>query len=109
MTRELDAPTENHWERHCSRCGESYPRSRESRICEACEKQIQMSKLLDGVRCEHCDGHGNVYGTYCDVQRAMNGRDTRCPECHGSGRVEWTPDIEDVHPDLRFEVKARAE
>lgn len=99
----------DHWETHCGRCGDEYPRERESRICEDCEKDIQRKKLLDGVRCDRCEGHGYVYGTYCDVQRAMSGRDEVCPECHGSGRVAWSPDLDDVHPDLRTEVKICAE
>lgn len=97
------------WDIHCSRCGNEYPLERKSSLCESCEKAIQLSKLMDGIRCERCDGGGWIYGTICDVQRAMNGRDTRCPECHGTGRVAWDPDPEDVHPDLRAEVMARAE
>jgi len=97
------------WETHCSRCGESYPRERESRICESCEKTLQMDKLLNGIRCGHCDGHGRVYGSWDDIERAMNGRDTVCPECGGTGRQEWGPDPDDVHPDLRMEVEMRVE
>jgi len=96
--------TNTDWETHCGRCGDEYPRERESRICESCEKSIQMEKLTEGVRCDRCDGHGRIYGSICDIQRAMNGRDTRCPECHGDGRVAWEPETNEVHPDLRTEV-----
>lgn len=92
----------------CMRCGDPMDRE-ESALCESCEKHIQWKKLMDGVSCDYCDGHGWVYGTICDIQRAMNGRDERCPECLGSGRVAWRPDPEDVHPDLRAEVTARVE
>lgn len=98
----------HHWDTHCSRCGDEYPREREERLCESCVKEIQRKKLLDGIRCPNCDGEGYVYGTICDLQRAMNGRDQRCPECHGTGTVAWKPDLEDVHPDLRMEVKVHA-
>jgi len=97
------------WDIHCSRCGDEYPLERENSLCESCVKEIQFSKLMEGIRCERCDGGGWVYGSICDVQRAMNGRDTRCPECHGTGRVAWDPDPENVHPDLRDEVMLRAE
>lgn len=107
MTRN-DRP-DDYYEYHCGRCGEEYPRDRDDRLCESCVKSIQMKQLMDGVRCDYCDGHGYVYGTICDLQRAMNGRDELCPECHGSGRVAWRPDPEDVHPDLRMEVRARVE
>jgi DnaJ-class molecular chaperone len=103
-----DGRATTHWDLHCSRCGDEYPADRENALCESCVKSIQMSKLMDGVLCERCDGEGWIYGTWCDLERAMNGRDTRCPECHGTGRVEWEPDPDDVHPDLRAEVKARA-
>jgi hypothetical protein len=39
----------------------------------------------------------------------MNGREHVCSECGGSGRVDWNPDLDEVHPDLRSEVKARVE
>jgi DNA-directed RNA polymerase subunit RPC12/RpoP len=94
-------------EHRCLRCSDEYPADREKNICETCEKEIQRSKIIDGVRCEHCDGHGWVYSSWGDIQRAMNGRDKRCPECHGSGRVAWDPDPENVHPDLRAEVPTR--
>ena len=97
----------DHWETHCGRCGDAYPPTRDSRICESCEIQLQWAKLVDGVRCARCDGHGRVYGTYCDLERAMNGRAERCPECHGSGRVGWRPDPDEVHPSLRGEVTRR--
>jgi hypothetical protein len=96
-----------HWDTHCSRCGDEYPADRDSALCESCVKSIQRSKLMDGVPCDRCDGHGWVYDPICDIKRAMNGRDERCPECHGRGRVAWVPDPEDVHPDLRAEVRAR--
>lgn len=104
-----DGGESQHFDVHCSRCGTEYPRERENTICENCEKRIQLSKLMDGVRCTRCEGHGWIHGSICDIQRAMNGRDTRCPECHGSGRVAWDPDREDTHPDLRTEVMARVE
>ena len=93
------------WETHCGRCGDEYPRERESRICERCEKQIQRKRLMDGVQCDRCNGHGRIYGTWCDLERAMNGRDKLCPVCDGSGRTAWTPDPKDVHPDLRAMVE----
>lgn len=93
----------------CLRCGDDIGPNRDRRLCESCEKTIQLRKLADGVPCDRCDGHGWIYSTYCDIQRAMNGRDRRCPECHGSGQRPWNPDLEDVHPDLRAEVAARAE
>jgi len=100
----------DHWDVHCSRCGDEYTADREKSICESCEKQIQWSRLHEGVRCERCDGAGRVYGTICDLERAMNGKDTRCPECHGTGTVAWQPDdLDNVHPDLRAEVKVRVE
>jgi DnaJ-class molecular chaperone len=99
-----------YYDTHCSRCGDEYDSpGRDHRLCEDCEKQIQRSKLIDGVRCRTCNGHGYVFDTYCDIQRATNGRDKRCPDCLGSGRVTWTPDVDDVHPDLRTEVTARVE
>lgn len=104
----MDNPSD-YYEWHCSRCGDEYPRDRDDSICEDCQKEIQFEALLEGVRCKRCDGHGRVYGTICDVQRAMNGRDTMCPECHGTGRVAWDPDLENVHPDLRAEARARIE
>lgn len=42
--------SDDHWETHCGRCGDEYPRHRESRICESCETELQWSKLIDGVR-----------------------------------------------------------
>lgn len=99
----------DHWDTHCSRCGDEYPDGRETRICESCEKKIQRRKIVDGVRCERCDGNGYIYGTYCDLERAMNGRDEPCPECRGTGRAAWKPEPEEVHPDLRAEVMTRAE
>lgn len=95
--------------RSCIRCGDDVEHDRGSRLCDSCEKEVQTSKLLDGVQCERCNGHGRISGTYCDVQRAMKGRDQVCPVCDGSGRVPWRPDPEDVHPDLRAEVKIRAQ
>jgi DNA-directed RNA polymerase subunit RPC12/RpoP len=109
MSDQPDTGDVDRWDLHCSRCGDEYPLKRDHSLCESCEKEIQLSKLMDGIRCERCDGGGWVYGTICDVQRAMNGRDIRCPECHGIGRVAWRPDPEDVHPDLRAEVMARVE
>jgi len=97
----------DHFDIHCSRCGDEYPAERKNALCESCVKHIQRSKLMDGVRCDRCDGSGWIYGTICDIQRAMNGRDTRCPECHGTGSVAWEPDPDDVHPDLRAEVRFR--
>ena len=91
--------------RLCMMCGDSMRHSRDdSRICGTCEIEIQTTRLLEGVRCDRCGGHGYVYGSICDVQRAMNGRDTPCSDCNGSGRVPWEPDLEDVHPDLRMQV-----
>lgn len=99
----------DHFDTHCSRCGGEYPNKRENALCESCVKYIQMSKLMDGVPCDRCNGSGWIYGTICDIRRAMNRHDTCCPECHGSGHVAWEPDPDDVHPDLRTEVKARVE
>lgn len=96
--------SEDHWEIHCPRCGDEAPRNRDSRLCESCVKNIQTKKILDGVRCERCNGHGYIYDTWCDIQRATNGRDTICPNCGGSGTVTWEPDEEDVHPDLRMQA-----
>lgn len=84
----------DYWDVHCSRCGDEYPLDRENALCESCVKDIQTSKLRDGVPCERCDGHGWIYDTWCDLQRAMHGRNTLCPECHGSGRVAWKPDLD---------------
>jgi DNA-directed RNA polymerase subunit RPC12/RpoP len=97
-----------YWDVHCSRCSDPIPPTREDHVCDSCRKAIQLMLLEEGVRCKNCGGHGFVYDSICDVQRSMNGRDTRCPDCHGSGRIEWQPEIEDVHPDLKTEVKARA-
>ena len=96
----------DYWEWHCGRCGDEYPRERESRICESCERHIQYKKLTEGVPCERCDGHGWIYGTICDIQRAMNGRDERCPECLGRGTVSWNPDPDEVLPELRGLIHA---
>lgn len=93
--------------RSCMRCGEDVEHDRDTRLCDSCQMHIQTSKLMDGVQCENCNGHGQVYSTYCDLQRAMNGWDQVCPVCDGSGRVPWRPDPDDVHPDLRREVEAR--
>lgn len=42
---------------------------------------------INWILCPRCHGHGWVEDPLCDLQRAMNGRDTPCPECHTSGRV----------------------
>jgi DnaJ-class molecular chaperone len=89
------------------RCGDPCEDSWDDCLCDACKKHIQRRLIHNGEVCERCDGHGRVYGTWCDIQRAMNGRDTVCPSCGGAGREEWTPKLNDVHPDLRAEVKAR--
>lgn len=94
------------WEKHCSRCSDELAGDRDSQICEPCEKEIQRKMILDGVPCKRCDGHGRVYSSIGDIQRAMNGRDRMCPNCGGSGKVSWDPDPEDVHPDLRGEAIA---
>ena len=94
-------------EQGCMRCGDTVDHGRDSRLCDACEKYIQRSLLREGTPCDRCDGHGMVYSSIGDIQRAMNGRDRVCSECGGSGRVAWNPDLDDVHPDLRAEVKAR--
>lgn len=96
-------------EQGCMRCGDAVDHDRDSRLCDACEKHIQRTLLQKGTPCDRCDGHGMVYSSIGDIQRAMNGRDRVCSECGGSGRVAWSPDLDDVHPDLRAEVKARVE
>ena len=96
-------------EQSCMRCGAAIEHDRDSRLCDDCQKHIQHKLLRKGAVCEYCDGYGMVYSSIGDIQRAMNGRDRACPECAGSGRVEWDPDLDDVHPDLRVEVKARVE
>jgi hypothetical protein len=90
----------------CMRCGDPLGDSWSDTICDTCKKHIQRKALREGVRCPVCDGYGEVHSTYCDVQRAMNGRDQQCPECNGTGKQKWEPDPEDVHPDLRYQVVA---
>ena len=91
----------------CMRCGGTVEHNRGSRLCDACDKHIQRKMLRKGVPCDRCNSHGMVYSSIGDIQRAMNGRDTVCSDCGGSGRVAWSPDLDDVHPVLRPEVKAR--
>lgn len=93
----------------CHRCGDPLDEAWDDQLCDDCLKHIQHERLRTGVICDYCDGHGSIYGTICDIQRAMNGRDTVCPECRGSGRVGWEPELGDVHPDLRVEVSARVQ
>lgn len=88
----------------CMRCGDEYDEGWRDRLCDPCVKHIQRSKLFDGVPCERCDGHGRVYSSIGDIQRAMNGRDKACSLCYGTGKAAWNPDREEVHPDLRAEV-----
>ena len=96
----------DHFDIHCSRCGDEYPAERKNALCEYCVKNIQWSKLMNGVRCDRCDEYGWIYGTTCDIQRAMNGRDTRCPECHGTSSVAWEPDPDDVLYQLKALAKS---
>ena len=81
-----------HWAVHCSRCSDELADGRDATLCKSCSREIEMKRRERGDRCERCDGHGYIYGTYCDLQRAMDGRDKRCPVCHGSGRVAYEPD-----------------
>lgn len=80
------------WEDHCSRCSDELAEGRDATLCKECSREIEMKRRERGDRCERCDGHGYIYGTFCDLQRAMNGRDTFCPVCHGSGRVPYEPE-----------------
>jgi hypothetical protein len=93
----------------CLRCGDAVEHDRDSRLCDECDKHIQRTLLRKGAACDRCNGHGMVADPLCDIQRAMDGRDRVCSECGGSGRVDWNPDLDDVHPDLRPEVKARVQ
>lgn len=96
-------------EQDCMRCGNAVEHDRDSRLCNECDKHIQRQLLRKGSACDRCDGHGMVADPICDIKRAMNGREHVCSECGGSGRVDWNPDLDEVHPDLRSEVKARVE
>jgi hypothetical protein len=80
------------WDNHCSRCSDELAEGRDATLCKECSREIEMKRRERGDRCERCDGHGYIYGTICDLERAMNGRDTRCPVCHGSGRVPYEPE-----------------
>lgn len=82
----------DYWDDHCSRCSDELEAGRDATLCKECSREIEMKRRERGGRCERCDGHGYIYGTFCDLQRAMNGRDTLCPECHGSGRVPYKPE-----------------
>jgi DNA-directed RNA polymerase subunit RPC12/RpoP len=81
--------SQEYWDEHCRRCGDELADDRDDRLCESCKRHLELEARLNGVRCDRCDGHGYIYGTFCDIQRVMNGRDTRCPRCRGSGTVEW--------------------
>jgi hypothetical protein len=93
-------------EQGCMRCGAVITHNRGSRLCDDCDKHIQRKLIRKGAACDRCNGHGMVKDPLCDIQRAMNGRDQPCPECGGSGRVDWNPDLDEVHPDLRGQVRS---
>jgi len=87
---ETETKGPDYWDDYCSRCGDELADDRHDDLCQSCDDHLEHRRRERGVRCDRCDGHGRIYGTYCDIQRATNGRDTVCPECGGSGRTAFT-------------------
>lgn len=39
------------------------------------------------IDCDRCNGHGQIKDPFCDLRRAMNGREHPCPKCEGTGSI----------------------